>query len=74
MYKGGVMVCARFDASVPAISDEQIFDELNPTTMAWYVSISTDNRFLLFAKDGASMQHDVETGITTKVSSGFRSV
>ncbi len=68
MYKGGVMVYAKFDASVPAITDEVIFDELNPSTMAWYVSISTDNRFLLFAKDGAIMQHDVETGITTKVS------
>ena len=68
MYKGGVMVYARFDASVPAITDEVIFDELNPSTMAWYVSISTDNKFLLFAKDGAIMQHDVETGITMKVS------
>ena len=68
MYKGGVMVYAKFDASVPSITDEVIFDELNPYTMAWYVSISTDNRFLLFAKDGAIMQHDVETGTTTKVS------
>lgn len=68
MYKGGVMVYAKFDASVPAITDEVIFDELNPSTMAWYVSISTDNRFLLFAKDGAIMQHDVEAGTTMKVS------
>lgn len=68
MYKGGVMVYASFDASVPAITDEVIFDELNPSTMAWYVSISTDNRFLLFAKDGAIMQHDVKTGTTMKVS------
>ena len=68
MYKGGVMVYAKFDASVPAITDEVIFDELNPSTMAWYVSISTDNKFLLFAKDGAIMQHDVETGTTMKVS------
>jgi hypothetical protein len=68
MYKGGVMVYARFDASVPSITDEVIFDELDPTTMAWYVSISTDNRFLLFAKDGAIMQHNVETGETMKVS------
>lgn len=68
MYKGGVMVYASFDASVPAITDEVIFDEMNPSTMAWYVSISTDNRFLLFAKDGAIMQHDVETGTTMKVS------
>ncbi|MCA9030118.1 MAG: carboxypeptidase regulatory-like domain-containing protein [Planctomycetaceae bacterium] len=68
MYKGGVMVYAKFDASIPAISDEVIFDELDPSTMAWYVSISTDNKFLLFAKDGAIMQHDVETGTTMKVS------
>ncbi len=68
MYKGGVMVYARFDASVPSITDEVIFDELDPSTMAWYVSISTDNRFLLFAKDGAIMQHNVETGETMKVS------
>jgi hypothetical protein len=68
MYKGGVMVYARFDASAASITDEVIFDELNPSTMAWYVSISTDNRFLLFAKDGAIMQHDVETGNTMKVS------
>ncbi|MCA9120826.1 MAG: PD40 domain-containing protein [Planctomycetaceae bacterium] len=68
MYKGGVMVYAKFDASVPAITDEVIFDELDPTTMAWYVSISTDNKFLLFAKDGAIMQHDVEKGTTMKVS------
>lgn len=68
MYKGGVMVYARFDASVPSITDEVIVDELNPSTMAWYVSISTDNRFLLFAKDGAIMQYVVKTGVTTKVS------
>ena len=68
MYKGGVMVYATFDASVPAITDEVILDELNPSTMARYVSISTDNKFLLFAKDGAIMQHDVETGTTMKVS------
>lgn len=68
MYKGGVMVYAKFDASVPSITDEVIFDDLDPSTMAWYVSISTDNRFLLFAKDGAIMQHDVETKTTTKVS------
>lgn len=68
MYKGGVMVYAKFDASVPAITDEVIFDELDPATMAWYVSISTDNRHLLFAKDGAIMQYDVETKTATKVS------
>lgn len=55
MYKGGGMVYAKFDASVPCITDEVIFDELNPSTMTWYVSISTDKRFLLFAKDGAIM-------------------
>lgn len=68
MYKGGVMVYAAFDSSVPSITNEVIFDKLDPATMAWYVSISTDNRFLLFAKDGAVMQHDVETGKTIKVS------
>ena len=68
MYKGGVMVYAKFDATAPSITDEVIFDQLDPSTMAWYVSISTDNRFLLFAKDGAIMQHDVETGETIKVS------
>ena len=68
MYKGGVMVFAKFDASIPAITDEVIFDDLDPTSQAWYVSISTDNRFLLFAKDGAIMQYDVASGVTTKVS------
>ncbi len=68
MYKGGVMVYAKFDVSVPSITNEVIFDELDPSTMAWYVSISTDNKFLLFAKDGAIMQHDVEKGTTMKVS------
>ncbi|HWA99670.1 MAG TPA: carboxypeptidase-like regulatory domain-containing protein [Pirellulales bacterium] len=68
MYKGGVMVYAKFDASVPSITDEVVFDELDPSTMAWYVSISTDNRLLLFAKDGAIMQYDVEAKTTTKVS------
>ena len=68
MYKGGVMVYAVFDASEPSITNEVIFDELDPSTQAWYVSISTDNRFLLFAKDGAIMQHDVKTGTTMKVS------
>ena len=68
MYKGGVMVYAKFDASVPSITNEVIFDELDPSTMAWYVSISTDNKHLLFAKDGAIMQYDVEKGTTMKVS------
>jgi len=68
MYKGGIMVYAKFDASVPSITNEVIFDKLDPSTMAWYVSISTDNKFLLFAKDGAIMQHDVEKGTTMKVS------
>ena len=56
------------DAAVPSIADAAIFDQLDPSTMAWYVSISTDNRFLLFAKDGAIMQHDVTTSETIKVS------
>ena len=68
LYKGGVMVYAKFDASVPSITNEVIFDELDPSTMAWYVSISTDNKHLLFAKDGAIMQYDVEKGTTMKVS------
>lgn len=68
MYRGGVMVYARFDASKPAITDEVIFDSLDPSTMAWYVSISDDNRFLLFAKDGAILQHDIANGTTVKVS------
>ena len=68
MYKGGVMVYAKFDASVPSITNEVIFDELDPSTMAWYVSISTDNKHLLFAKDGAIMQYEVEKGTTMKVS------
>ncbi len=68
MYKGGVMVYADFDASVPSITNEVIFDKLDPSTQAWYVSISTDNKFLLFAKNGAIMQHDVEAGTTMKVS------
>lgn len=68
MYRGGVMVYAKFDASVPSITNEVIFDNLDPSTMAWYVSISTDNKFLLFAKGGAILQYDVEAGTTTKVS------
>ena len=68
MYKGGVMVYAKFDASIPSITNEVIFDELDPSSMAWYVSISTDNKFLLFAKDGAVMQHDVVKRTTMKVS------
>jgi hypothetical protein len=50
------------------MTDEVIFDDLDPTSQAWYVSISTDNRFLLFAKDGAIMQYDVSSGVTAKVS------
>ncbi len=61
------MVYAKFDMSVPSIIDEVIFDELDPSTMAWLVSISTDHKFLLFDKDGAIMQHDVKKGTTTKV-------
>lgn len=68
MYRGGVMVYADFDASIPAITHEVIFDALDPSTQAWYVSISTDNKYLLFAKDGAILQHDVKAGTTMKVS------
>jgi hypothetical protein len=67
-YRGGQMVYADFDASVPAIANEVVFDELNPSTQAWYVSISVDKKYLLFAKDGKIMQHDVEAGTTTQVS------
>lgn len=67
-YRGGQMVYAHFDASVPAITNEVVFDELNPSTHAWYVSISVDNKHLLFAKDGKIMQHDVKAGTTTQVS------
>jgi hypothetical protein len=64
MYKGGVMVYVKVDASVPSIGNEVIFDELDPSTMAWYVSISTDNKFLLFAKDGANLQYDGDRVLT----------
>ena len=66
--RGGVMVIADFDASIPAITNERIVDALDPDTMAWYISISRDNSHVLFAKDGDIIMHHVESGVKTVVS------
>lgn len=58
---------ARYLGTLKGSAVTQTF-EVDPSTMAWYVSISTDREFLLFAKDEAIMQHDVEKGTTMMVS------
>ncbi len=67
-YLGAEIVYADFDASVPAIANEFAFSPKDETKFSWYVSISPDNKRLIFAEDGKIMQHDVAAGTTRQLS------
>lgn len=67
-YLGAEIICADFDASVPAITNEFAFSPKDETKFSWYVSIAPDNKFLIFAEDGKIMQHDVVAGTTRQLS------
>lgn len=67
-YTGAEIIYADFDASVPAICNEVAFSPLDPSKFSWYVSISPDNRYLIFAENGVMMEHDIEAGTTRKLS------
>lgn len=61
-YRGAQIVYARLFPSVPSIRDEVAFVPLDPSTHSWYVTISPDNRYLMYAEDGKIMEYDVATG------------
>ena len=67
-YRGAEIVIADFDASIPAITNEVAFSPLDETRFSWYVSISPDNRHLIFAEDGKMMEFSIDTGVSTQVS------
>ena len=66
-YKGAEIILADFDASVPAITNEVVAVPLDTTTHAWYVSISQDNKYLIYAQDGAVWLYDVEEKTRKKI-------
>lgn len=57
-----------FDPSVPAIRNETIAVPMDPSTMDWYVSISPDNRYLVYPEDGELMIHHARTGEGRQIS------
>ncbi len=67
-YLGAEIVYADFDASIPAITNEVAFSPKDGSKFSWYVSISPDNRYLIFAEDGKMMEHDVKAGTTRQLS------
>jgi hypothetical protein len=67
-YRHAEIVYADFDASLPAITNEVVAVPMDPSTFAWYVSISADNKYLLYAEDGKIMLPDVEVGTNIQIS------
>lgn len=67
-YLGAEIIYADFDASVPAITNEFAFVPKDESTFSWYVSISPDDKYLIYAEDGKIMQHDVAAGTTRQLS------
>jgi len=67
-YLGSEIIYADFDASVPAITNEFAFVPKDETKFSWYVSISPDNKHLIYAEDGKIMVYDVATGTTRRLS------
>lgn len=67
-YLGSELVYAEFDASAPAIRNEVVFSPHDETKFSWYVTISADNRQILFAENGRIMLHDIERRETLQVS------
>ena len=67
-YRPAEIVYADFDASIPAISREVAFVPKDESKFSWYVSISPDNRYLIYAEDGGIMLHDVAASATVKIS------
>lgn len=67
-YYGSQIVYADFDVSVPEISNEVVMVPKDTSKFSWYVSISEDNRYIIYAEDGKIMLHDVESGNNVQVS------
>jgi Tol biopolymer transport system component len=67
-YLGSEIVYAKFDASVPAITNEVVFVPKDKSKLSWYVSISPDNKFLIYAQDGKIMLHNVATSSKNQIS------
>jgi Tol biopolymer transport system component len=67
-YLGAEIVFADFDASIPAITNEVAFVPQDKSRFSWYVSISPDNKCLIYAEDGKIMQYEVDSGATTQIS------
>jgi len=67
-YRPAEIVYADFDAATPAITNEVAFVPKDESKFSWYVSISPDNKYLIYAEDGKIMLHDVAAGATIRVS------
>jgi Tol biopolymer transport system component len=67
-YRPAEIVYADFDASIPAITSEFAFVPKDESKFSWYVSISPDNQFLLYAEDGKILLHDVAARATIQIS------
>jgi hypothetical protein len=68
IYLGAEIVFADFNASAPAITNEVAFVPKDEAKFSWYVSISPDNKDLIYAENGKIMQYDVGTATTRQVS------
>jgi len=67
-YRPAEIVYADFDASLPAITNEVVFVPKNKSKFSWYVSISPDNKYIIYAEDGKIMLHDVAAGTNNQLS------
>jgi hypothetical protein len=67
-YRDSEIVYADFDPAIPAITNEVVAVPMDQSTFAWYVSISPDNKYLIYAEDGKIMLHDVDTGVNSQIS------
>lgn len=67
-YRPAEIVYANFDASIPAITNEVVFVPKDESKFSWYVSISPNNEYLIYAEDGGIMLYDIVAAARVRIS------
>ncbi len=66
-YYGSQIIYADFDASIPMITNEVVFVPKDRSKFSWYVSISADKQYIIYAEDGKILLYDVAQKTTSQV-------
>ena len=65
--EGSASTSRNISVAIPA-TNEVVAVPMDTSTQAWYVSISPENKYLIYAEDGKIMLHEVKTGVNRQIS------